>query len=322
MTEGGAIYNNGKLTVTNSTFNNNQDNGYGSAICNDQTGTSTVNFNRILGDGMSGVDYIYNNSGSINAEDNWWGTNFNGTNPLDTGITNFEVVNWIVLTVTANPTTLNIGDSSTITANLLHDNEGNLVNGAIPDGLTVNFSSDGLGTINPATNTTTNESTNTTFTGLSSGVSVVSTTVDNQITTTNIKINSISTKTKITVNNLIGLNNKKVTLNATLTDINGNLLAGQKVFFSINGHNYSGTTNNNGIATLNYIPHGVGVYNFIVNYLGNSNYTTSKGTGVFMVNPSAYLYLEITSSNKNPKIGEPFTITYKLGKTDQTTQPT
>ena len=112
---------------------------------------------------------------------------------------------------------------------------------------------------------------------------------------------------------MIGLNNKKVTLNATLTDINGNLLAGQKVFFSINGHNYSGTTNNNGIATLNYIPHGVGAYNFIVNYLGNSNYTTSKGTGVFMVNPSAYLYLEITSSNKNPKIGEPFTITYKLG---------
>ena len=29
--------------------------------------------------------------------------------------------------------------------------------------------------------------------------------------------------------------------------------------------------------------------------------------------PSAYLYLLITSSNNNPKVNEPFTITYKLG---------
>ena len=163
MTDGGAIYNNGKLTVTNSTFYNNLDNGMGSAICNDKAGTSTVNFNRILGDGLSGIDYIYNNGGSINAEDNWWGTNFNGTNPQDVGITNFEVAKWIVLTVTATPTNINIGGNSIITADLLHDNEGNLVDGAIPDGLTVNFSSDGLGAINPTTNTTTNESTNINF---------------------------------------------------------------------------------------------------------------------------------------------------------------
>ena len=29
--------------------------------------------------------------------------------------------------------------------------------------------------------------------------------------------------------------------------------------------------------------------------------------------PSAYLYLQITSSNKNPKVNEAFTLTYKLG---------
>jgi Bacterial Ig-like domain (group 3)/Domain of unknown function DUF11 len=313
MTEGGAIYNNGELTVTNSTFYNNLDNGYGSAICNDKAGTSTVNFNRILGDSMSGIDYIYNNSGSINAEDNWWGTNFNGTNPQDAGITNFEVANWIVLTVKANPTNINIGDNSIITADLLHDNLGSLVDGTIPDGLAVNFSSDGLGTISPTTSTTTNGATNTLFTGNSSGISKVSTTVDDQTTTTNIKINSTSTATKITVKDVTGLNNQKVTLNATLTDINGNLLAGQKVFFSVNGHNYSAITNNNGIATINYIPNGVGNYNVTANYKGNDDYTGSEGTGFLMVNPSAYLYLQISSSNKNPKVGETFTITYKLG---------
>ena len=31
------------------------------------------------------------------------------------------------------------------------------------------------------------------------------------------------------------------------------------------------------------------------------------------VDPSAYLYLQITASNKNPKIGETFTLIYKLG---------
>jgi hypothetical protein len=262
---------------------------------------------------MSGVDYIYNNSGSINAEDNWWGTNFNGTNPQDVGITNFEVANWIVLTVTANPTNVNIGDSSTVTADLLHDNLGSLVDGAIPDGLTVNFSSDGLGSINPTTSTTINESTTSTFTGHSSGISVISTTVDNQITTTNIIINSNSTKTKLIIKNVTGLNNQTVTLKATLTDTTGKLLAGQKVFFSVNGYNYSAITNNNGIASINYIPNDAGNYNFIVNYKGNNKYTASEGTGVLMVNPSAYLYLLIISSNKNPKIGEPFTLTYKLG---------
>ena len=313
MTKGGAIYNNGELTVTNNTFYNNIDNGFGSAICNDKAGTSTVNFNRILGDTMSGIDYIYNNGGFIDAEYNWWGTNFNGINPQDAGITNFEVVKWIVLTVKANSTKINIGDNSTVTADLLHDNLGSLVDGAIPDGLNVNFSSDGLGTLNPTTNTTSNESANTTYTGNSSGVSELSTTVDYQTTITNIIIKSTSTKTEITVKNVTGLNNQNLTLNATLTDTYGNPLAGQKVFFSLNGHNYSTVTNNNGIATINYIPHSAGNYNITANYLGNNNYTPSEGTGLLKVNLSTYLYLQITSSNKHPNVGESYTLTYKLG---------
>ena len=137
--------------------------------------------------------------------------------------------------------------------------------------------------------------------------------VDNQITTTNITINSNSTKTKITVNNVTGLNKQKVTLNATLTDINGNPLAGQNVWFNVNGSDYSAITNNNGIATIDYIPNGVGNYNVTVDYKGNNNYKGSEGTGFLTVNPSAYLYLQITSSNKNPKVAETFTLTYKLG---------
>ena len=311
-TNGGAIYNNGILTVRGSTFTNSM----GFAIYNDNGGTSTVNFNRFV---ENEVPDIYNNNGNVNAENNWWGTNFMGTNPQDAGRVNFPVTKWIVLTVTANPTTINKEDNSTITADLLHDNLGNYLdpsNGHIPyEDITVNFSSDILGTITPETGTITNGSTNSTFTGHSSGVSAVSAMVDDQTVTTNVIITSPTTKAKtnITVKNVTGVNNQRLSLNATLTDIYGHLLAGETVLFNVNGHNYNAVTGNDGVATINYIPYGAGNYNFTVNYLGNNNYTASEGTGLLTVNPSAYLYLQIKLSNDNPKVGESFTLTYKLG---------
>jgi hypothetical protein len=196
---GGAIYNfDGTLTVKSSTFTNNSAN-RGGAIINDYGGIVTVKFSRIVGN--SAID-IYNIGGSMNALDNWWGTNFVGTNPQDAGRVNFTVTKWIVLTVTAKPQTINDGDKSTVTADLLHDNLGNYlnpVNGHVPDGITVNFSSDGLGTINPETNNTTNGSTNTTFKGNFIGVSVVSATVDQQTVTTNIT-NQLTPTNSTTVN--------------------------------------------------------------------------------------------------------------------------
>ena len=328
--EGGAIYNEGTLTDTNDTFNNNTvTNYFGGAICNYGTltdtndtfnnntapdggaifneGTATVNFNRIIGNSATDIYSIV----TMNANDNWWGTNFVGNDPLDAARTNFKVDNWIILTVTANPKTINKGDNSTVTADLLHDNLGNLVNGYIPEGIPVAFNLIGSGDINPLNSTTTNETATTTFTGTSIGVSNVLTTVDEQTITTPITINTIPTN--ITVKPVTCKDNQTVTLNATLTDTYGNLLAGQTVIFSVNGHNYSAVIGNNGIATINYIPYGAGNYDFTVNYLGNDNYTASEGTGLLTVNPSAYLYLQITASNKNPKIGETLTLIYKLG---------
>jgi hypothetical protein len=184
---GGAIdnENGGTLTISNSTFTNNTATS-GGAIYNENGGIVTVKFSRIVGNNKTDV---YNSSGRINAEDNWWGTNFVGTNPKDAGRVNFTVTKWIVLTITAKPQTINDGDKSTVTADLLHDNLGNYlnpINGHVPDGITVNFSSDAYGSVNPETNNTTNGSTFTTFTGHSSGVSEVSATVDQQTVTTNI----------------------------------------------------------------------------------------------------------------------------------------
>jgi uncharacterized repeat protein (TIGR01451 family) len=98
-----------------------------------------------------------------------------------------------------------------------------------------------------------------------------------------------------------------------LTNIYSKLLARQTVFFNVNSHNYSAITNNNGIATINYIPYGAGTYTVTVNFMGNNNYTASVGTGVLTVTPTAYWYLKISTSKDNSKVGEIFTVTYKLG---------
>ena len=130
------------------------------------------------------------------------------------------------------------------------------------------------------------------------------------------------TPTTITVKNATVLNNQTVILKAMLTNSYGKLLACQTVVFNINGHNYSAITDNNGIATINYIPYGSGTYTVTVNFMGNNNYTASVGTGVLNVTPAAYLYLKIISSEENLKLAKYLLSLTNLETKDQTTQPT
>ena len=282
--DGGAIINyGGTLTVDNTTFTNNTANGFGGAICN--IGTATVNFNRIIGNTASSGNAISNNYGTVDARYNWWGSNTNPSANISGSDVTYDP--WIVLTVTANLTTINFGGKSNITADLLHDSNGvyhDPVNGHVPDGLTVNFSSDTKGTINPIISTITNGSTNTTFTGLQPGVSVVSAMVDDQTVPTNVNINKISTA--ITVTPVNGLNGKTVNLTATLTDSDGNPVSGASVQFSVNGTIIgSVNTDTNGIATVPYtITQTSETYTIQANYLGNNTYAASNNTNNLTVN--------------------------------------
>ncbi len=148
--QGGAIYINGNegvtLTITGSTFTGNIDEN-GGAIYNDN-GAVNINFNRIFGN--SAPD-IYSTGGSVNATDNWWGTNFTGTDPITAGrvTSNVNANPWIVLNINANPTNVVPGGSSTVTADLLHDNTGAFVTGVVPYTGLVNFATS-LGSINNA----------------------------------------------------------------------------------------------------------------------------------------------------------------------------
>jgi hypothetical protein len=123
-----------------------------------------------------------------------------------------------------------------------------------------------------------------------------------------------ATPTNITIGNFTGINSQTVTLNTTLTDVYGHLLTGKTINFKINGNSIgNGTTDSNGIATLNYKLNNAGNFTVTVEFAGDSGYVNSTGNGTLTVDPSSDLYIIITSNKNNPRVGETFILTYKLG---------
>ena len=130
-------------------------------------------------------------------------------------------------------------------------------------------------------------------------------------TTRTITVNTINTI--LTVNNATGFNTKTVHLTATLKDMDNKLLSGKTVTFTVNGVDYTATTNNNGIATLSYKPTKTGTYTVTAKFTDSTIYTNSTGNGTLTVKPTANIYINTKSSNLNPTVGEKFILTYKLG---------
>ena len=145
-------------------------------------------FNRIVNNRATQGTAIYNYNGSVNAQLNWWGSNANPSNNVYGTVT---VTPWLVLTLTANPTTILNGGTSTITTDLQHDNNGvyyNTTNGFIPNGVTVTYIAT-KGNINPSSTTIFNGQATSIFTATTTGTANITTTVDNQTVSTPIAIN-------------------------------------------------------------------------------------------------------------------------------------
>ena len=298
------------LNVTGSTFYGNSASGVGGSAIDVWTGTAQIHFNRFFGNIASLGSSIFNLVGiNTNASYNWWGSNnptFGQYNPTIHSP-------WLYMTIVAVPTA---GSTSSIVASFNQAFDGEIItpidpaSGHLPDGTDINFSSDSLGTINPLIQTTNGEATSN-FTGKYLGVSLISAILDAQTVSTYFTVNKIPTI--LNIKNATVLDNQTVTLNASLSDINGNILADQNVIFTINGQKYSAVTGSDGNATIMYTPNAKGIYDVIVNYNGNGYYDDSQATGFLTVNPASYLYMTITSSNNNVKVGETFTITYRIG---------
>ena len=100
--------------------------------------TDVIQFNRITGNTYG----LRNDIGTINATNNWWGSNTDpSTIPGAICNQNGTVIYnpWLVLSVTASPTTS--GGNTSVTADLTHNNQGGDTSSQrhVPNGIPVNF---------------------------------------------------------------------------------------------------------------------------------------------------------------------------------------
>ena len=164
-------------------YGNNIEKGYKGIYLYDSL--ANVHFNRINVYGFFGYGLINQGNGTVDATNNWWGTN----NPTvsSNGTANIEIMGgtviydpWLVLNVNTNP--VNVVNNSTVTADLTHNSNGDdtFPGGHVPEGIPVNFTTN-LGTIT-GTVYTRNGKANSTLNrgGFTSGTSNITVTVDSQ----------------------------------------------------------------------------------------------------------------------------------------------
>jgi hypothetical protein len=152
---------------------------------------SQLHFNRIVNNTTAQLEQ--NAGGAVNAENNWWGCNEGpNANVPDCGAVTGASVDfdpWLVLGVSAAPTSIEVGGStSTITADLRKNSAGAQVGTAHKDGFPVAWSTD-LGSIAPATSPLASGLASSTLTsGPTSGTAHPAATVDNEKTSATVTI--------------------------------------------------------------------------------------------------------------------------------------
>ncbi|MDP3486151.1 MAG: Ig-like domain repeat protein, partial [Methanobacteriaceae archaeon] len=240
---------------------------------------AALHFNRILSNGA--VDVAAAGVATVQAENNWWGSNDNPSSRVSTGVIYSP---WIMLQIFANPGTIHYLNTSNITADLTWNtldgiNPNTQPSGNhIPDNTPVTFSTN-LGTISPENTETTGGTANSTFNGTVVGIATVSAQVDNEIQSTSVTVDKADTI--ITVNNATGVYLGSVDLFATLLDEYGNPLSGLQVDFFVDGNLVgSGTTDGSGQASFTYSP-------IIENPAGNPHTITANFTGNVSYNPAS-----------------------------------
>ncbi|MBP2044857.1 beta strand repeat-containing protein [Methanobacterium aggregans] len=257
----------------------------GSVVWNDRgSDTGVMHFNRIFGN--TGKGDVYSASGAVDAENNWWGDNFNGTHPGAAGRVNSNVDAdpWIVLRWSASPTTLvGLSGTSTATADMRYNSNDVIPGGSLPDG-TVTFAVNNSGNLNPVNGTMGSTMVATTFTPTKYGLSTITATVDGFSLSTSVLVEG--TSTSLTVGAASGYKGDNTTLTARLWDTDSNkAVAGETVDFYVNGvYVGQGTTDANGVARYTYsITQNVGTYTINATFNATTQYEPSNGTNTLTV---------------------------------------
>ncbi len=251
-------------TVTGCIFTNNTA-VVGGAISNSAS-TLNANYNRFYNNtATTSGNALYCNSGSVDANYNWWSSNKDPKTILNLIVDNGGSVDagiWAILTVMANPTTINNTKISTITADLNHINGGgDLVGGHIPDGpVTLNVPWGSL--VNLA------------LTLLSENLLIL----QDESGSANYP--------------LFGdIDYAAITHSITLNTIDGVMTA---LFYA----------NEGAVPAVNPVE---------VTALADGYTTNDTESAYITINKASDLYVKTTSDKKNPKVGETFTLIYKLG---------
>ena len=257
------------MNVNCNTFKNNDATNNGSTIYNlneDSAGTvySIVKFNRIIGNTDS-KNEIFSTDDSVNANLNWWGSNSNQSNYVNS---NVNVTSWLVLAINAAPTNIPNYSNATINVDLMHDNHGNLESNSIPDGLIVNYTSN-LGSMDISSIIIDGNTQSNLYSGTKAGLAIVSAIVDNQLLNIDIIIGDTI---KPTVDITSPLNNTHVHGNVPIQVTATDNVGVSKIVFTINGNNYIDTNKADGW-TYNWITTGLndGVYNITATAYDTAN---------------------------------------------------
>jgi hypothetical protein len=135
---GGAIYSySSTVTITTSTFSNCSASN-GGAIYSDSASIVTIHFSRIYNDTTIAIQ---NDGSTVDAANNWWGTNADPSGYTSGGVT---VSPWLVLNITATPSSITTAQTSAIRTYLTNNSAGtDTTSGGIfvPAGIPVAFAS-------------------------------------------------------------------------------------------------------------------------------------------------------------------------------------
>ncbi|MBI5680296.1 MAG: Ig-like domain repeat protein [Methanobacterium sp.] len=300
---GGAICNEAdysgiaNMDITDSTFTGNYASYGGGAIFTHalELGTSIahVNFNRFFGNTLDptyghGTTICKGTYGTVDADNNWWGTNTPDFSQLLYQIPDPD--SWLVMNAIANPLSIQVGDTSTVTATIESYNKNSglyspVVHCApIPAIFTAT-----LGNMDPeSTLIIPNlgiDQVKSIFTSTQQGTAALTAKVDDE--TVAFSIQADITPTTLTVGDVVGCYGNTATFTAILKNDLGQPVVGEEVNFSVDlGYIGHGTTDNTGTATLNY-PLNFGIGHHAITAVFHDDiykYLPSGGTGNLIVN--------------------------------------
>jgi hypothetical protein len=252
-------------------------------------GTVNASFNRIAGNlaGTGGGSGFHNAGATVNAANNWWGCNAgSGSAPCDRSINasgTLTVTPQWTMRHSASPSTIVVGQSTTLTADFLQNSTPAAVALANLDamiGTSIAFNTAVRGTISAAQATLQSGGTATAiFTGTSVGAGSASSVVDSQTLAAAITINQASTTTTITSDLPDPSNvNAVVTVNYTVA-VNapgaGTPTGNVVVTVSGGAETCTGTV---AAGTCAITLTGVGVRTLTATYAGDTNFAGSNGT--------------------------------------------